>query len=676
MDSSREELQRRIRQLEDELVEERKGLAEARQQLNETRTNLDDTRRQLDSTTLHLQTLTNTVGFRALQSIRQAIDGFAPWGTRRRGFLLAVSRAAYIAFSEGRRGVLARAKGVLRWGPRFWAKAPRVPPAAPLDARYALWLEKHRLTEEDKEVMRKEALAFSYRPLLSIVTPVYNTDPTILRAAIQSVRDQLYDRWELCLADDGSTNLATRAEIMRHVYMDERIKVKFLVENKGIAVASSEALSLATGDFLGLMDHDDELQPNALFEVVKLLNHDPDLDYVYSDEDKREVDGRRIQPFFKPNWSPDLLLSMNYLAHFSVFRADLVKKLGGFRVGFDGSQDYDLVLRVTEKTDRIAHIPQPLYTWRKIPESAAASREAKPYTHEAGKKALAEALARRSTDGTVLDGLVTGEYYRVKYAIADHPKVGIVIPTRDHANALKRCVDSIRAKTTYRNYEIVVVDNESKEPETAHYLSSVGLRVIPCAGTFNFSNINNLAASKIECDMLLFLNNDTEVISPEWLEAMVEHCQRPGVGATGARLLYRDGRVQHEGVLVGCRTLAGNIDHHGYFSLGQVIRNVSAVTAACMMTRAAVFEEIGGFDEDLPVAFNDVDYCLRLRQLGYVVVYTPYALLYHDEGGTRGRVHPLHDEVTFRSRWLNSPMYTDPYYNPNLDIDHPFTLNP
>jgi O-antigen biosynthesis protein len=668
-----EDVQRHLQELQAELAREREWVNAARAQLEEAREQIETERAQLQATTHELHALTNSTGFQFLQRIRRAIDRFAPWGTRRRGFLLAVSRLLFIASTEGRRGIFRRLREFPRWGPRFWAMAPPVPPTLLIDDTYHLWLEQHTLTESDKETMRLTSKRFEYQPLISILTPVYNTDPSLLAAAIDSVLAQVYEHWELCLVDDGSTDMATRATSMRFAYQDARIKVKFLGRNHGIGGASNEALDMATGEFVGLLDHDDELKPDALFDTVTLLNEHPSIDYIYSDEDKRDYDGRLVQPFFKPDWSPDLLLSMNYVSHFSVFRTSLARSVGGFRPGFDGSQDYDLQLRVTEATDRIAHIPKPLYTWRKTHGSAASSTEAKPYAYEAAKRALTEALERRGQDATVMGGPVTGSY-RVKYRIGTDPKVTIIIPTRDRVEMLRRCIDSIKAKTTYGRYELVIVDNDSSEPETTNYLSRFNGQVVSSPDKFNFSRLNNTAARQVDCDMLLFLNNDTEVISEEWLEAMIEHAQRPNVGAVGARLLYADGRVQHEGILVGCNGLACNVDHRGYFALGNVVRNVSAVTAACMMTRSELFEELGGFNESLPVAFNDVDYCLRARKSGYLVVYTPYSVLYHYEGGTRGRVHPIQDEISFRARWAESEMCVDPYYNPNLDVDRPYTL--
>jgi GT2 family glycosyltransferase len=357
-----------------------------------------------------------------------------------------------------------------------------------------------------------------------------------------------------------------------------------------------------------------------------------------------------------------------------VFRKAIVDQVGGFRRGYDGSQDYDLVLRVAETTDKIAHIARPLYTWRKVPGSAAGSTKAKDYAYRAGKKALKDALTRRGLQGSVTDGIVEGRY-RVKYNIAGEPKVAIIIPTRDRVDLLRNCIDSIARKSSYRNYEVIVVDNGSKEQETLDYLSSFGGRVIKYPGEFNFAKINNLAARDANADYLLFLNNDIEVIAGDWIEAMLEHAQREGVAAVGARLLYPDGRVQHEGIIMGLGGgSAGNVDHGGCYGLGQSIRNCTAVTAACMMSSAAVFRELGGFDESLRVAFNDVDFCLRARKQGYNIVYTPYASLYHHESASRGRLHPKEDEKLFRERWGNPGEYRDPFYNPNLDPYQPFNL--
>ena len=626
------------------------------------------------ATTHHvLDQITNSAGYRLLERVRRPIRWLAPERTRRRLAFIALSRGLNILLTQGPWTFIRRAVQVWRWLPRL-RRAPIADQQVSIDDQYQLWLKAHALTSSKAQRIRQEAAKLDYRPLISILTPVYNPDLPWLRDAIDSVRAQLYDHWELCITDDGSTRPGVHELLEKAAQADNRIKLTHLEKNQGIAAASNAALSLATGEFIGLLDHDDELKPDALFEVVKLLNERPDLDYIYTDEDKKEPDGRLIDPFFKSDWSPALLFSLNYVTHFSVFRKEIVDSLGGFRLGYDGSQDYDLILRVTETTDRIAHIPKPLYTWRKVPGSAASSPEAKEFAYPAAKRAIKDALTRRGVQAEVQDGPFKG-YYRVRYAIPGKPRVSIIIPTRDRVDMLRRCIESIRSKSSYRNYEIIVIDNDSKEPETLEYLSSFPGRVIRYPHEFNFSRMMNEAAKQVECDALIFLNNDTEVISSEWIEAMLEHGMQPEVGAVGARLLFPDGQVQHEGILIGPGNgLAGNLDHHGYFGLGQVIRNCSAVTAACMLTRSSVFSELGGFDEEIGIAYNDVDFCLRAGQKGYLTVYTPYALLYHDEGGTRGRTgrtHPKVNEDMFRLRWGK---YQDPYGNPNLDMDRPLNL--
>ncbi len=383
---------------------------------------------------------------------------------------------------------------------------------------------------------------------------------------------------------------------------DERIRVKFLTENLGIVGASNQAITLASGEFIGFLDHDDELRPYALYEVVKLLNQDRNLDLIYSDEDKIDARGNRTQAFFKPDWSPDLLMSMNYICHFTVIRKQIINNLGGFRSGLDGSQDYDLVLRITEKSPKIAHISKPLYSWRQIPGSAAASIGAKPYAFSAAMQALRESLDRRGISGRIIQ--FTPGRYRVEYAITDQPLVSIIIPTRDNYKKLSRCINSIEQKTTYKNYELIIVDHDSKDPKTISYLNTLKHKVIKYTGKFNFSRMNNLGVSAAGGAHIIFLNNDTEVIEPGWLAAMLEHSQRREVGMVGALLLYPRGsqypfRIQH----AGRNTWHGRCGNYGfakhtaasdfdYFSLPRVIRNCSAVTAACAMMRKDLFQEM------------------------------------------------------------------------------------
>jgi O-antigen biosynthesis protein len=649
-------------------------LSKASAALTESEELLAGTEAQLRLTRQQLQAATGSVGFRLLERVRRPINWLAPPDTRRRVPLKLLSQALRTILNDGWVVFLKRAALVWRWVPRLVHSPASAREADSSDGQYQKWLEAHALTSAGLRRARNEAAGLAYRPTVSIVMPVYNSDPVWLRQAIESVRAQLYENWELCVADDGSTRPEVREMLQEYDSADERIAVAYLEKNQGIGAASNAALAMANGEFVGFLDHDDELKPEALFEVVKLLNERTDLDFIYSDEDKLNENGNLVSPFFKPDWSPDLLMTMNYVNHFSVIRKALVDRVGGFRPGYDGSQDYDLVLRVTELTDRVAHIAKPLYSWRMVAGSAAAVPEAKGFAFEAARKALTDALARRGLPGEVSDGLVKSTY-RVRYAIQGKPKVSIIIPTRDRLDMLSRCIQSIRKKSSYENYEILVVDNESREPDTLEYLASFQGRVVPYPHVFNFASIVNAGARAAEGEMLLFLNNDTEVISPDWIEAMLEHAQRPQVAAVGARLLYPDGRVQHEGIIMGLGGgSAGNVDHGGYFSQGQSVRDCSAVTAACMMARADVFWELGGFDERLRVAFNDVDYCLRARQKGLLVVYTPHAVLYHHESASRGRLHPEEDERFFRERWGKPGQYRDPYYNPNLSKTRPFTV--
>lgn len=619
-----------------------------------------------------IETIRRSVGYRILERMRRAVNGLAPPGARRRVLFVAWSRAFDIVLTEGWGALLRRVLSVWRW-PRMIRGARFASPPGSLDEQYQLWLQAHALTSAKIRRIRQEAARLSYRPQISIITPVYNTDPAWLRDAIESVRGQLYDNWELCIADDASTKPAVPA-LLREYQGDERIKVTYLEENQGISGASNAALALAGGEFVGFLDNDDELKPDALYHVVKRLNEQPDLDFIYSDEDKRSPDGRLVQPFFKPDWSPDLLLSTNYVPHFAVYRKRIVDEVGGLRSECDFSQDHDLVLRVTERTDRIGHVALPLYTWRMVPGSAALEAEAKPKSIEAATRALADAMQRRGSEAEIVAGPFANTY-RVRYRIRGQPLVSIIIPTRDRVELLRSCIAKIDEKSRYRNYEILIVDNESRDEKTLDYLKKSRHRCLSYPGRFHFAGMMNFAVRQAAGEHVILLNNDTEVIAPEWIEAMLEHSQRPEVAAVGARLLYPDGRVQHEGIIIGLGGgSAVNVDHRGYFGLGQMVRNVSAVTGACLMTRRDLFERLGGFDENLRVAFNDVDYCLRARERGYLIVYTPYAVLYHYEAASRGSLHPPEDELYYRRRWGEPGKYCDPYYNPNLSARLPFTI--
>lgn len=555
-----------------------------------------------------------------------------------------------------------------------------------LASDYEIYLRLNEINSSVIDDMKKCAKNFEYNPKISIIAPVYNPDVAWIKAAIESVINQAYSNWELCLADASTKNGVKRC-LEAYAKKDSRIKVKFLPQNKGISGNSNEALSLATGEFIGLLDHDDELSLDALYEVVKHLQTNHDADMIYSDEDKINLNGKRSDPFFKPDWSPDMFLTHNYLCHFSVIRKNLVDKVGGFRSKCEGSQDYDLFLRTSELSKNIGHIPKILYHWRVVPGSAADSVSEKPYALIASKVALKDAITRRKIDAEILDGLFPNSY-RTKYKISGNPKVSIIIPTKDKVDILKTCIKSILAKTDYPNYEILIIDNQSKEEATFDYYNEIrsnpAIKIVEYKLPFNFSAINNFAVSLVDSDYITLLNNDTEIISTEWLAAMLEHAQRKEVGAVGAKLLYTCNTIQHAGVIIGIignPPIGGHAFRHlpasslGYFGRIQHVHNVSAVTAACMMLRKDVFKEVGGFNENLAVAFNDVDLCLKIREKGYLIVYTPYAELYHHESLSRGYEDTPEKQERFwrevkytRDRWGKIIDEGDPYYNPNLTL--------
>lgn len=525
--------------------------------------------------------------------------------------------------------------------------------------------------------IRSEISTWNERPLISVVMPTYNSRKEWLKEAVESLLRQPYDRWELVISDDNSNSKDTRDALAYIAHMDERIRVIFNSENRGISNNTNVALAHTNGELVTFLDHDDVLAPNAFYEIVKAWN-DEHFDILYSDEDKIGEFGYE-EAFFKPDYSPDYLLSTNYINHLTVYRRSLLEEIGYLRSEYDGAQDYDLLLRATERAKRIVHVPEVLYHWRKVPGSTAESFDSKSYAHEAGRKAVKAALARRGEDADVLDTGYPG-HYRVNRRILGEPLVSIIILTRDKSEVLQACINSIK-KSTYHNYEILIVDNGSCEKETLDYLSSLAscfsnCRVIRYDIPFNYSRLNNWAVKEARGDYLLFLNNDTEVITPDWIEQMLQHAQRRDVGAVGAKLLYPDGRIQHAGIVLG---LGGVAEHShkfvsqysaGYFGMMVDIRNYSAVTGACMMVPKSVFYEIGGFEEDnLPVAYNDVDLCLRIREAGYLCVFTPFAQLWHHESLTRGRKLNYSEIFYMQKRWKHI-LLNDPYYNVHLSLQH------
>jgi GT2 family glycosyltransferase/SAM-dependent methyltransferase len=528
-------------------------------------------------------------------------------------------------------------------------------------------------------VIQLKLRQFTVNPLISIVVPVYRTPLDVLRRAIDSVVAQSYPNWELCIADDCSKSPEIDQLLSEYMAKDKRIRVKLLRENGGISHASNAALALATGEFVALLDHDDELSQDALYHVVEAINSHPDVELLYSDEDKIDEKGRRYDPFFKPDWSPDLLLSENYICHLLVIRRARVNHAGGFRSEFDGSQDYDLVLRSTWDGPRVVHIPRVLYHWRSLPDSTAASTDRKGYAVSAAQRAIQDELDQRKVAAKAVPGRIPGRW-RVVYALAEEPRVSIIIPSGGKADPLRENLKSVFAKTSYTNYEVVVIDNSKDEaiqklvegwqgpPRPLRYMD---WRNRP----FNYSVINNEAARHCESPLLLFLNDDTSVIESGWLRAMAELANRPEVGAVGAKLLYPNGNIQHAGVVMGLFENCGHAfkglpgDRQHYFDLPDVIRNVSAVTGACLMTRADVFQSVGGFDEQtFAVAFNDIDLCLKIGRKGLRVLYTPHALLFHHEAFSKTvkDLIPHPDEVAaMRTKWKDV-IDADPFYSPNL----------
>lgn len=564
--------------------------------------------------------------------------------------------------------------------------SPPVDPEIPVsgDPIYQRWLQLHYPRSSELRKLKEESQKWTHQPLISIIVPVYNPDEDFLRQAIASVQEQVYANWELCLADDCSTKPYVKSVLEEYARQDERIKVTFRTENGHICHTSNSALELATGEYIALLDHDDLLPPHALAKVVELINEHPEADFIYSDEDKVDDNNIYQSPFFKPDWCPDSFLARMYTCHLGVYRRSLVNEVGNFRVDFEGSQDYDLVLRITEKTDNIFHIPDVLYHWRIHLESTAADSAAKPYAARAAKKALAEAIARRGEPGKITTQPSCPGVYQVRYEIKEPKLVSIIIPTKDLADTLDVCLKSIFANTTYPNYEVVVIDNNSTEKKTAKCFESwqdkesERFRVIPYHVPFNYSRINNYAVTQAKGDYLLFLNNDVEVITKGWMTAMVEQVQRESIGAVGSLLLYPDDTIQHAGVVIGLGGVAGHSHKHlhvsqpGYMFQVASTNNYSAVTGACMMCRREVFEEVGGLEEDLAIAFNDVDFCLKVVTAGYNNIYLPHVVLYHYESKSRGyedtpeKQARFAQEVNYMKQKWQAICLHDPCYNPNL----------
>ncbi|HRH41875.1 MAG TPA: glycosyltransferase family 2 protein [Pyrinomonadaceae bacterium] len=529
--------------------------------------------------------------------------------------------------------------------------------------------------ELDKQ--RKESAKWNDTPLISLISPIYQSDTSLIDSTIKSVINQSYENWELYLICNSTLSSEIKRFLNRYLRQNPKIKLLTLDNNFEISKHLNEGLKLAQGEFVGILHNHDELAPNALFENVLLLKQHPQAEMIYSDEDTINLEGIRSNPHFKPDWSPDFFYSSMYTNNFCIYRRSLMNKVGGFRPEFETEQVCDLVLRLIEKTTHIFHIPKVLYHQ--------GNNEIKSKNHEYAIKALSEHFKRINIEAEVNFGL-TENLFRIKRKINYEPKISIIIPTSDKVDFLENCINSIQKHSTYRNYEIIVVDNNSSLNETLEYFEQISnrnnIKIIKYQKPFNFSAINNFAANHASGELLLFLNNDTEVISKDWLESMVEHAIRPEVGAVGARLLYFNETIQHAGIITGISKIAGHShkyysrNHAGYFSRAKAIQNVSAVTGACLMMKNELFKSIGGFNqEDLPVAFNDIDLCLRIKQQNLLIVYTPYSELYHYESASRGSDQTKENSQRFQKeikymleKW-GDILKSDPYYNPNLTLE-------
>lgn len=550
------------------------------------------------------------------------------------------------------------------------------------DEAYKIWLKNNEKTYT-KEEIEKRINEMTIQPKISFLIPVYNVGEEYLRACIDSIVNQYYPNWELCVADDKSTDAHIRPILEEYMKMDNRIKVVFREENGHISAATNSAIEIATGEYVALVDNDDTIRPEALLEIVTLINEHPDADMIYTDEDKIDETGKiRIAPFFKPDWSPDAFWGHMYLCHLGVYRLSIAKKIGGFRIGYEGSQDYDFALRFSEQTDAIYHVPQILYHWRMLPTSTASSADNKDYAYDASIKTKKSALKRRKYDAAI-----EIEFDKRSTNIVFNPHkddmVSIIIPTKNHGIDVKKCVDSIYQKSTWKNFEIILVDNGSDDEESLQLFEKYNkehnnFRILKLDIPFNYSTLNNEAAKVAAGEFLLFLNNDTEVISENWLERMIGQAKLPYTGAVGAKLYYADDRVQHAGIIIldGAPVhafLGFNRDDLGYFGRLSLNYNYLAVTGAAMMVEKAKFNQVGGFNEKLAIAYNDVDLCIRLYDKGYFNVCRADVELYHYESQSRGyddtsdKTERLNKERSYlQELWYDKYLKEDPFYNKNL----------
>lgn len=569
------------------------------------------------------------------------------------------------------------------YGPKeFWVRlCERMEPE---EVPYGPWFENHKPSEKELEGQRRKQ--WKKQPLINVVVPAYKTSAKFLREMIESLEVQTYTNWELCIANASPEDAAMSEVLREYTSKDARVKVENLKENLGIAENTNAAMEMAAGEYTGLLDHDDLLAPQALYRIVEALNQSSEEpDVFYSDEDKVTTDlSEHFQPHFKPDFNVDLLRSNNYITHFFVVRTSLIRQVGGFRREYDGAQDYDFIFRCTEAAKKICHIPEVLYHWRTHQASTADNPASKMYAFEAGKRAIEAHLKRQGVEGTVSHTKDLG-FYQVEYPVQGTPLVSVLIPNKDQKDTLKQCLDSVFSKTTYCNYEVIIIENNSQEKETWEYYEELkkrnNVKIVIWESGFNYSAINNFGEKSASGEYLLFLNNDVEVINPHWMEEMLGNCQRKEVGIVGAKLYYPDDTIQHAGTIIGIGGIAGHAflnmprSRSGYLHKASLQMDLSAVTAACMMMKRTVFESLDGFEEALTVAFNDVDLCLRCVRAGYLVVYNPRVELYHYESKSRGsedsedKVRRFQQEIEFmRTRWIDLLKQGDPYYNKNLTL--------
>ena len=562
----------------------------------------------------------------------------------------------------------------------------KVKTASTREIPYQKWIVRHLPGSKELERQRREK--FEYQPKISIVVPLYKTPEKYLRQLVDTVKEQTYPNWELCLSDGSGENSPLTSFLKKLEAEDERIRVVYNEKQLQISENTNAGIEIATGDYIAFSDHDDELTPHALFECVKALNKNRDIRLLYSDEDKMSMDGHKFfQPHFKPDYNPDLLCTVNYICHLFVVKREIIDKVGVFRSEFDGAQDYDFIFRCVEAVDpsEIYHITKILYHWRCHEDSTAENPESKTYAFEAGKRAIEEHYRRTGINAEVLQGEFLG-LYRTRF-IRDHdPLISIIIPNKDHIDDLKRCMDSIDQKSTYKNYEYIIVENNSTDEKTFQYYKELEAQnpkahIVYWDREFNYSAINNYGVSFAKGEYILLLNNDTEIINEDCLEQLLGYCMRNDVGAVGARMYYEDDTIQHAGVVIGFGGIAGHCfvlqprGTTGYCHRIICAQDYSAVTAACMLVKKSAFDEVGGLTEELAVAFNDIDFCMKLRQAGYLIVYNPYAELYHYESKSRGledtpeKVARFNKEMQiFERRWPDIMRDGDPYYNPNLTL--------